>query len=332
MVQLSLIRPKVLSGLIGQQKLAKAIRRHIKTKRIPKAWMFYGPKGFGKTTIARIVALSLQCSHQEKFGEPCKKCRNNYRRFPIYELNCADKTGIDDLRAFISGSDYALLGEGLRKTYILDEVHMLSKSGQTLLLKYLEDKDTDTVWILCSTEPHKIIGTLKRRCLCYKLETLTSDAIELLVKHFLKLGKSDLDSAELLEALSERGVNSPGLIAQAVEKFCAGNSPNDAADVEGGTEVNTKELCRNVIKGDLEGVWRLLASAPDSDARGLRAAVVGYLKAIMLETQEFNKRNDSLAKAVTKLCAISGAEDIIQMSALAAELYSICKLFSSYKR
>src|ERR1700753_2162884 len=134
-MQFSLQRPKRLSDMVGQEKLAHHIRSHYK-KGLPKAWLFFGSRGLGKTSIARVLALSLQCKHQKKFGEPCDICWKRYKSYPIYELNASDKTGVDDLRSFVEGSDYEVLGRG-RRVYILDEAHQISKAGQNLLLKYL---------------------------------------------------------------------------------------------------------------------------------------------------------------------------------------------------
>ena len=115
MRQFSLIRPKALSSMVGQEKLAHHIRGH-KKKGLPKAWLFAGARGLGKTSIARILALALQCTHQKKFGEPCKECWKRYRTFPIFELNASDKTGVDELRLFVSDSEYInILGPGTRK-------------------------------------------------------------------------------------------------------------------------------------------------------------------------------------------------------------------------
>ena len=330
MDQLSLIRPKVLSGLIGQERLVKKIRKHMR-KRAPKAWLFFGPRGLGKTSVAYILATALQCKHDRKFGE-CKECYKRFDDFSIYELNCAFYTGIDDLKKFISGSDYDVMGSGRCKVYILDECHMLSRSAQTMLLKYLENKKNKSKFILCSTSPKEILGTIRRRCVCYPLKPLASDNVERVAKYFLKKAHSKLNSEELVEALIEKRVDSPGLIAMAVEKYCAGNSPEEAADVEGMVDVDSKELCIAVTKGDLKGVWKILSSVENSDAVALRVSVVGWLKAAMLDTDEVNERNDALAIGIRNLCSVSRSEHLVQMAALTSELYGLCKIFSQYSR
>ena len=334
MKQLSLIRPKQLSKMIGQEELVGYIRKQVK-KRVPKAWLFYGPRGNGKTSLAYILAVALQCPHNVKFGE----CIDCYKKFipgrpvdPIYDHNCARYTTREALLELVEGSEYELLGEGKHKIFILDETHMLSKHAQALLLERLEAKNNPTVWILCSTDPKNILSTVRRRCQTYALASLNSENIGKTVQHYLRLAKSDLEPDVLTEALIDKGIRNPGLIAQAVEKYTAGNPPEKAADVEGSIDVDTKALCRAVTQGDLNDAWKILRECQDSDARGLRAAIVGYLKAIMLDTTEFNDRNKAVAKAIKILCGYSGAEDLLQMSALTAEVYEVCKIFSNYKR
>lgn len=333
--QLSLRRPRRFSDLIGEanQKLAKKIRGHMK-KRVPKAFQFNGTRGVGKTSIAWVVAVSAQCKHQKKFGEPCKKCWSKREKsFPIYDQNCADKTGIDDLRAFIrTHSEYTLLGEGRRPVIILDEVHKLSDSSQNFLLKHLEKKNNPTLFILNTTRPMDVLDTIRRRCLCYNVKPLRTDEIEQLVSKLLKEEHSKLDRTELSDALIEKGVTSPGLICQAVEKYLAGNNPDEAADVDGGsTNIDTKALCRAVIKGEVSDIWRILSEAQDSDARGIRIGVTLYLKAMLLEMTEISDRTAVVADAIRRLCSVARSEDKVQMAGIAAELYFLAKMFQDYK-
>jgi replication-associated recombination protein RarA len=328
--QFSLIRPKQLSKMVGQEELAHRIRRLMR-KHIQKAWLFYGGTGLGKTTMMRIMAVSFQCSHQEKFGEPCKDCWKNYDRLPIYELNASDKTGAPELREFISGSEYDnIIGRGTRKVYILDEAHQISKAGQNLLLKYLEDDSNKTVWLIGSSEPAKLIGTVRRRLTKCRLQPLDTDQILVYVQTLLK--DSKLSAEDLADALAAKHVDSPGIIAQAVELYVAGTSAEDAANIEATLEVNGLELGLAVTKGDWEATCMILQKSPNGDARGLRASLVGLLRKQLLETSDYNKRNKVLSDCMKRLCYMQHTDDLIIMAALAAELYTITELFAEYKR
>lgn len=329
--QFSLIRPKRLSAMVGQDQLTHRIRKMVR-KAIPKAWLFYGDTGLGKTTTALIVAVSLQCRHQTKFGEPCHDCWKNFDKLPIYKLKASDKTGVPELREFISGSEYQnILGKGRRKVYIFDEAHMLSKAAQNLLLEYFEDASNDTVWMICSSEPSKIIKTLRRRLTKCQLQPLDTDSVLVYTTRLLE--GTEFSAEDLADALLQKEIFSPGIIAQAAQLYIAGETAENAARIEAGIDVDGLELGLAVTKGDWESVCTYLQTGvKNSDARGLRASLVGLLRKNMLETVEFNKRNRVLSECLKRLCYMHFTDDLVIMGALAAELYTITELFAEYKR
>ena len=334
MQQLSLsARPKTLDQLIGQPKVVDAIRGHIKTGRVVKGWMFGGPKGTGKTTTARILALALQCDHQEadKWGNPCKDCIANRSSFPIVEINASDITGIDKLRDIIQSSEYGLLGSGNKRVYILDECHRLSDSAMNLLLKYLEDTPETSVFILCSSMPYKVLEALRRRCIYYEMRDLDYDDTSKLVAKLIKKIKSDLPADRLVDALVERQVKSPGLIAQAVEKYAASGDPDEACQVEGNTTLDVKALTKAVTKGSWPDVCQALLASDGMDIRVIRGSMLAYLKTILLESQDLSKRNEAISKAIKALCSIENAPDAVVSASMCAELYILTELFSRYK-
>jgi DNA polymerase III gamma/tau subunit len=295
--------------------------------------MFGGPKGTGKTTTARILALSLQCKHQDpdKWGNPCKECLANRSSFPIIEINASDITGIDKLRDIIQSSDYGLLGSGSYRVYILDETHRLSDSAQNLLLKYLEDTPETTVFILCSSMPYKMLEALRRRCIYYELRELDYDDTTKLVTRLLKKVKSELPVDRLVDALVERQIKSSGLIAQAVEKYVACSNPEDAAQVEGSSTLDVKALTKAVTKGSWPDVCQALQASEGMDIRVIRGSMLAYLKTILLESQDFSKRNEAISKAIKALCAVENAPDAVVSASMSAELYLLTELFSRYK-
>src|SRR6185503_10000650 len=145
--------------------------------RMPRAWMFIGQSGSGKTTIARILATSLNCTHNE-FGDPCSLCLKNSSKFQIHEINAGDISGVDDIREIAVGSQYAPISPTRRRVYILDEAQRISSAAQNLLLKYFEEAPRTTVWIVCTTEPDKILRTLRRRCMVYTMQAWRPTAVE----------------------------------------------------------------------------------------------------------------------------------------------------------
>jgi DNA polymerase III subunit gamma/tau len=330
MQQISLsARPRTLDALVGQEKTVARIRGHIAAGRTVKAWMFTGPRGTGKTTISRVLALSLQCKHGT-FGKPCKVCYSQRSSFDIYEINAGKNTGIDAMREALSGEDnYPRTGEA--RVYILDELQKASDGAQSLLLKSLEDTPETTVYIICTTAPHKIIETVQSRCICYQMKDLETDDITILVTKLLTKVGSQLPVDRLVDSLTEKSIGSPRLIAQAVEKYVAGATPDEAAEVEASTTVDTKALCRSVIKGDWVGVAKYLQEAQSADVRAIRLGCIGYLRSILLQSSEVSERTNAVAKAVTILTGLQNAEDLVVSGGLAAALYQVCSYFAKYQ-
>jgi hypothetical protein len=331
MQQLSLsARPQTLDALVGQQKVVESIRGQWATGRIPKAWMFSGKRGTGKTSTAKILALSYQCTHQTMFGRPCKECRKNRSSFPIYPIPAAKLSGKEEIKSMLEGSDYGVIGEGQYRVYILDECHRMTSQAQSLLLDYLEESPDTTVFILCTNQPQDVLDTIHRRCVQHVLRELELDDIVILVNKLLKFAKSDLPEDRLVEALVERGVKAPGLIAQAVEKYVAGESPDEASNVEGITVIDVKTLNKAVMRGDWPVVSQALLAAEAVDIKGARLALISYLKKVLLDSPDFNDRNTQVSKAISALCEVQNAGELVMSAAMTAELYRLCSVFSKY--
>ena len=332
--QLSLsARPKSLDGLVGQEKAVQGIRGHFEGGVYPKAWFFAGPKGTGKTSAARILAVSYQCEHQERFGQPCRDCYRQYlaNEFPIFPIPGALISTKEELRAALTGASAGVMGDGRFRVYIIDELQRASDAAQSLLLDKLEDTPDTTVFIFTTTNPYSVLEPLRSRCLCYEFKELGQPGVEKLVTRLLKRVESDLGADRLAEALGERGVGSPRLIAQAVEKYVAGLEPEEAADVSGATEVDIRSLTRAVISGDWEGASRLLLAAQKGDMRSVRLALLGYLRRALLESSEIGPRAKTIASAIMALTELKNTEDLAVAAGVAATVYKLTELFGRYR-
>ena len=316
-------RPSNLGEMVGQDHLTAVIQNHMASERHPQAWMFAGGTGMGKTTIARIIALSLQCSHQEVFGYPCETCCQSAALFDILEINASDKgTGKDDIGDLVMGAGYNPRPPSLYRVYILDEAQWLSTGAQNLLLKYFEDSPPSTVWIICTTEPRKILATLRGRCLTYTIPPLSVDGVEQLVHAVLEHeGVVDCDPMPLVEALLEHQVFNPRGVVMATDKFLAGNDPEACAMVGIESSVDTLKICRAICKGDWNVVREAYYGSTPDDARAIKGSVAGYLAAIMLKDGKASKCV-TLAKCIDILRLV---DDAVITPSLAAALFRICQ-------
>lgn len=315
------MRPKSLDEMIGADKLVKRLRARMESGRIPKAIMLCGQTGGGKTTLANIIALAMQCRHDKIFGEFCSRCWKKRNEYDIIDLDMPDISA-KELADILDGAHYHPKPGSKYKIYILDEAHAMSKPAQTKLLSFTENAKKRTKFILATTQPDAILRTLRRRHKIYVVPDLEIDDVRKLVQRALKKIHSELDSGELSEKLLEKSINSPGLILNAVENYVDGMTADEASEVENVSNVDTKSLCVAVFKGFWEDVAQHLQSAKHEDAIAIRISVAGYLKSVLLGDKEFSKRSDLLAESLVKL------QDVRDIPAIAGVLYKITKYFN----
>lgn len=173
-------RPQSFKDVVGQESLVKALSNAIELNRIANAYLFCGPRGTGKTSTARILAKSLNCEHGPTL-EPCQKCASciditNATGLDVIEIDAASNRGIQDAKDLIAQVQYAPIN-GKYKIFIIDEVHMLSNDAFNALLKTFEEPPENVIFILATTEPHKVLETIVSRCQRFDLRRITTDDI-----------------------------------------------------------------------------------------------------------------------------------------------------------
>ena len=181
-------RPKTFADLVGQEHVVKALQNALGKGRLHHAYLLTGTRGVGKTTIARILAKSLNCETPHE-GEPCGQCQScrdiDAGRFvDLLEIDAASNTGIDNIREVLENAQYAPTA-GKYKVYIIDEVHMLSKSAFNAMLKTLEEPPEHVKFILATTDPHKVPVTVLSRCLQFVLRNMTAQQVADHLAHVL---------------------------------------------------------------------------------------------------------------------------------------------------
>ena len=174
-------RPQRFTDLVGQRHVTTALRNAVRDGRVGHAYLFSGPRGTGKTTIARILAKALNCSNRGDDGDPCGVCENcvaiaDGASLDVSEVDAASKSRVEEMRDLIERVAYLSAGGG-KKVYILDEVHMLSGSAEAALLKTLEESPEHVVFVLATTDPLKVAPTIRSRTQHYEFSLFTVDEI-----------------------------------------------------------------------------------------------------------------------------------------------------------
>jgi DNA polymerase-3 subunit gamma/tau len=190
-------RPQRFDELVGQEHVTTALRNAVREARVAHAYLFSGPRGTGKTTTARILAKALNCTNLGADGEPCDECDNcraiaTGTFLDLFELDAASNRGIDNIRDVIESSTLGMGGGAKTKVYVLDEVHMLTDPAANALLKTLEETPGHVVFVLATTNPEKVLPTIRSRTQHFEFTLLS---IEQLVTRL-----ADLCSREGVEA------------------------------------------------------------------------------------------------------------------------------------
>ncbi|MFN2458613.1 MAG: DNA polymerase III subunit gamma/tau [Chitinophagaceae bacterium] len=202
-------RPQTFDTVIGQQHITTTLKNAIKNRQLAHAFLFCGPRGVGKTTCARILAKTINCENQTTEGEACNECHscksfNEGTSFNIHELDAASNNSVDDIRSLVEQVRFSPQA-GKYKVYIIDEVHMLSSAAFNAFLKTLEEPPPFAIFILATTEKHKIIPTILSRCQIFDFKRITlQDTVDHLEGIVKKEGiKTDEESLQLIAQKSE---------------------------------------------------------------------------------------------------------------------------------
>lgn len=190
-------RPDTFESVVGQEATTSTLKNAIVTQQIAQSFLFCGPRGVGKTTCARILAKTINCMSLTKDGEACGTCEScesfkSGNSLNIFELDAASNNSVDDIRQLINQVRIAPT-IGSKKVYIVDEVHMLSQAAFNAFLKTLEEPPEHAVFILATTEKHKILPTILSRCQIFNFNRIS---IEGMVAHLEGIAKKESINAE----------------------------------------------------------------------------------------------------------------------------------------
>ncbi len=251
-------RPKTFDDVVGQEHITETLKKQVETGRLSHAYLFIGTRGTGKTTCAKILAKAVNCEHPVN-GNPCNRCAacrgiDDGSILDVVELDAASNNGVDNVRAL---RDEAVFSPASvrKRVYIVDEVHMLSNSAFNALLKILEEPPEHLMFILATTELHKVPATILSRCQRHSFKRIPVDTITARLNFVAQQEHLDLqpDAAALLARMADGGMRD----ALTLLDQCCGNEciSTDAVISAIGLAGNlrTAQLLRSVAAGDTAG-------------------------------------------------------------------------------
>lgn len=293
-------RPKTFDDVCGQEIITTTLKNAIQYNKLTHAYLFIGPRGTGKTSVAKIFAKTINCE-STKNGVSCEKCdickmSNNNENVDIIEMDAASNNGVDEVREIKTHVTF-MPTFSKYKIYIIDEVHMLSAGAFNALLKTLEEPPKHVIFILATTEPQKVPLTIISRCQCFEFKSIPNNLIEERINYICKEEKIKISE----EAVKQIGEDSNGGLRDAVglldqlNSYTNGNiNLEDVLKINGRVNIDTfNDLFNNIYENNIEGLFNLSDkfNFDGKDYVLICEDLIKYLKNSLIEYQIKNEND-----------------------------------------
>jgi len=319
-------RPQTFSEVAGQKHIVRTIQNALASNKIAHAYLFCGPRGTGKTSMAKLFAKALNC--EEGFGHQCNKCDNCHSvtdgsHPDVIEIDAASNNGVEEVRDLIEKVKYLPI-KGKYKVYIIDEVHMMTSGAFNALLKTLEEPPAHVVFILATTEPHKVLPTIVSRCQRYDFTKVEDDAIREKMVEILNLEniQYDIPAINAIIDLADGGVRDALSILEHVLAY-AGTTikAKDVYDLFGLASTKEKlDLIKGIVSGNVRDVLKRMESfiASGIDIKRSTSNLLDLLKDALIykNTEEpilLSVLTEKDVLELTKLLDIDRLNEMIQI-------------------
>lgn len=278
-------RPKNFAEVVGQDFITRTLSNQIANQKIGHAYLFCGTRGTGKTSVAKIFADAVNCENFSN-GKVCGKCawcQNSNKNMDIFEIDAASNNGVDAVRDLIESVKYPPV-VGKYKVYIIDEVHMFSGSAFNALLKTLEEPPAHVIFVLATTEPHKLLPTVQSRCLRFNFQNVALNEIEKVIKKVFQAEKIVADEAavSLIAKEGQGSVRDALSFADTVAAYC-GKDPITTEMINrvvGGLDAKIfQQLVDQIVAGEPQAV-RDTVNQIFKSSTGTARILAGTLQAI----------------------------------------------------
>lgn len=308
------LRPKNWDEVIGQDVVVNGIKNKLESG-VPPAWLFIGEPGSGKTTISEILAHYIQGPSYSEYDE----------FLDIRRINAADKNGVDDARALAEECKYHPT-YGKYRVIIMDEAHMLTPAAQNTLLIPTETANGSTVWIFCTTDPHKLIPALRSRCVTFEMKPFGRAQTITLISSIG--GVTTEKQAEFVDAVTKNNLTNPREILYSWDKYVAGVPLDEAIVIAPDNNPVYTDISKYAAKGDWNRFSQLFNQLKSADVKGLKSVLAWQLKYKLLDSGINSPTGDAASEAVIRLGNLSAFEDGITLAAIAGIVYNFCKKVS----